>query len=931
LAEKSSKYRVSTLAKELGVESKAIIAKCQAEGLDQIKKHTDVLTAGLAATIREWFSEGAHATTLEESQRVNLEVVRVRARKAKSAESDESGEASGNVATMAPPEEPPAALPAKPAAKPKPFIHQETIDEPDAPAPAPMVEANPVPTAPSSPKPEIPQQAAAVAPSAAPPHAVKPAAHHPAPAAPPAPPPRSAVAGPQNVPMPARLSGPKVVRMDKPDFVDAPRPSVRPRPAARGPGFPPPRGPLPVEEDKPGHHDRHGRGKPAADDAVGDPATEKKPVKKPVLRDVRDEVNEKLREWRDRDLIERRDRLAHASGRGIGGLRAVEGKQSSGKRGTQRQAQVITKKDKAQVTEPIYIKDFSRESGIAVSDILKKLMQDFAELATINTVIDTEKAQLIAQEFGIELEVVKAKTGLDRIKEQFDALPRENPRSRPPVVTVLGHVDHGKTSLLDRIRNANVAKGEAGGITQHIGAYRVKVGERWVAFLDTPGHTAFTAMRARGTNMTDVVVLVVAADDGVMPTTVEAINHAKAAGTPIVVALNKIDLPHDINKIYGQLAAEGLTPSGDWGGETDVIKTSATQGIGIDDLLAHLATLSDVMDLKADPEIPATGTVIEAQRTEGLGNIARVLVQEGTLRAGDVIVCGGAHGRVRALKDERGRNLKEAGPSTPIEVTGLSDVPMAGDRFYVVETPQLAKEIAEEVAAKRREEGLFKSAKPTTLEGILAKASEGQIPELKVIVRADVQGSVDVLKKTLSEFPSDQVKLTIMHAGVGTVTESDVVLAQASEAIIIAFHVVPEAYVQKMAENSGVDIRSYRIIYNVVDDIKKALEGLLTPDEKIESRGRAEVREVFMVSRVGKVAGCYVRDGVIQRNHVVRVIRDGVPVKERAAIESLRRVKDDVKEVKAGFECGIRVANFDDVKPGDVIEALEVIKVARTL
>jgi len=457
------------------------------------------------------------------------------------------------------------------------------------------------------------------------------------------------------------------------------------------------------------------------------------------------------------------------------------------------------------------------------------------------------------------------------------------------------------------------------------------VGDRWVTFLDTPGHTAFTAMRARGASLTDVVVLVVAADDGVMPTTIEAINHAKAANTTIVVALNKIDLPHDINKIYGQLSEHGLTPSGDWGGDTDVIKVSALTGDGVEDLLSHLATLSEVMDLKADPELPAIGTVIEAERTEGLGNVAHVLVQEGTLRPGDVIVCGACHGRVRAMRDERGREIREAPPSTPVEVTGLSDVPQAGDRFFAVESSQRAKEIAEEMATRLREASLVRVVKPTTLEAILASKEEGQIPELRVILRADVQGSVDVLRKSLSEFPTDQVRLNIIHSGVGTVTESDVVLAQASEAIIIAFYVVAEPAIRKRAEGLGVDIREYRVIYQVIDDIRKALEGLLTPDEKIESRGRAEVREVFNITKVGKIAGCAVRDGLIHRSHMVRVIRDGVPVKDLAAIESLRRFKDDVKEVKSGFECGIRIAGFDDLKPGDVIEAFEVVKVARTL
>ncbi|MCA9254123.1 MAG: translation initiation factor IF-2, partial [Phycisphaerales bacterium] len=490
---------------------------------------------------------------------------------------------------------------------------------------------------------------------------------------------------------------------------------------------------------------------------------------------------------------------------------------------------------------------------------------------------------------------------------------------------------HGKTSLLDRIRKTKVAAGEAGGITQHVGAYQVKVDDKLVTFLDTPGHAAFTAMRARGAHMTDVVVLVVAADDGVMPTTVEAINHAKAANTTIVVALNKIDLPHDINKIYGQLTEHGLTPSGDWGGEIDVVKTSATTGEGVDDLLAHLATLSDVLDLKADPTIPATGTVIEARRDEKVGVVATIMVQEGVLKPGSTIVCGPGHGRIRSMKDDKGKDLKKAGPATPVVIMGLSDVPEAGDKFYVMKNARRAKEVAEEVAKKRREKELVAVSKPTTLESIFATAAEGRIPELNVIIRADAQGSIDALRQELSNFQSDEVRLSILHAGVGTVTESDITLAKASNAIIIAFYIAPDPTITRMADHAGVDIRSYRVLYEVSDEIKAALEGLLTPDKKVESRGLAEVREIFHISKVGKIAGCYIREGLFNRNFKVRVVRDGVPVIESAELDSLRRFKDDVKEVKSGFECGIRIAKFDDVKPGDVIEAFEVIEIARTL
>lgn len=918
MAEK--KVRVHNLAKELDVDSQAIIEKCRAEGIE-IKNHMHVVSAGLEATIREWFSEGSHATTLEESKRVDLKTVKKPRSRKKKAESGETQE--GGVAVLEAPPQEASPAPAADATPPK----KKVVHKP-GPAESDELAAPQAPVAPEVPA-EAPISEPVVTAAPAEPEIVAPAPETLKPAAtvtPPAPPPKPLLAGPQNVPKPAKLAGPKFVRMDKPETVE-PRRSFRPPPR-------PPAGPVPRLETEEERKSR-GRGPLPARGRVGEKegegAAERVHPRRGGLRDLRDEVNEKLKEWRDRDLIERKDRLAHASGRGIGGLRAIEGKKSSRRGSGARTVPSTIKKDHVELTEPILIKDFSRETGIAAAQVIKKLMEDQGQLATINSVVPTEIAMAIALENGITIEAAKARTALDLLQDEFAAIERKHLKTRPPVVTVLGHVDHGKTSLLDRIRNAKVAAGEAGGITQHIGAYQAHVGDRAVTFLDTPGHTAFTAMRARGTHLTDVVVLVVAADDGVMPTTVEAINHAKAANTTIVVALNKIDLPHDINKIYGQLAEQGLTPSGDWGGHTDVIATSAVTGQGIDDLLAHLATLSEVMDLKADAKIPATGTVIEAERTEGLGNVARVLVQEGTLRPGDIIVCGAGHGRVRNLRDDHGRSLKAAGPATPVEVTGLSDVPEVGDRFYVLDSPQRAKEIAEDTAARRREAALFRDAKPTNLESVLATAAEGQIPELRVIIRADMQGSVDVLKKTLSEFPADQVRLDVIHAGVGTVTESDVVLAQASQAIIIAFHVAPDSAIQKLADGVGVDIRSYRIIYNVIDDIRKALEGLLTPDEKIESRGRIEVRDIFNISKVGKIAGCYVREGLIQRNNVVRVVRDGVIVKDNGAIESLRRFKDDAKEVKAGFECGVRIANFDDVKPGDVIEAFEVVKVARKL
>lgn len=937
MAEK--KRRVHDLAKELQVESKAVIEKCRAEGIE-VKNHMHVLSAGLEATIREWFSEGTHSTTLEEASRVDLGIVRVK----KTRKKQEEGPEGGAVATVEAPVETraPTTKPAPPARQrpeaeagdaaavtmPLPPAEAEVTAAPipgeSVVLPEPLVPADATPAAPAA---NLAAEAPVVeAPPAELPISIEPPVEPPtaAPGAPPEPPgpSRPLVAGPQNIPVPAKLTGPKVVRFDRPEYVD------RPRPARPGPRPPAGSTAPPTESEEAA---RRGRGRPAArgKTAAEEAGTAKRVHPRRGPRDVQEVVNERLREWRDRDLIERRERLDQASGRGIGGLRAIEGKQASRRAGA-RQAAPTAKKDRVEMSEPIIIKDLSRETGIAWVDIQKRLAQE-GILANINTAIEGDKAQLIAADYGIELVVAKAKSRVEQLAEEFAVLERKRLERRPPVVTVLGHVDHGKTSLLDRIRQTSVAKGEAGGITQHIGAYRVGVGDKWVTFLDTPGHAAFTAMRARGAHLTDVVVLVVAADDGVMPTTIEAINHARAANTTIVVALNKIDLPHDINKIYGQLSEHGLTPAGDWGGNTDVMKTSAISGEGIQALLEHLATLSDLMELTADPTVPASGTVVEAERSGAKGCLARVLVQEGTLKTGDIVVCGSGYGRVRSLRDDRGKLVKKAGPATPVEVTGLNDVPGAGDRFFVVEDMRQAKEIAEDTARRIRDRDLIRVTKPTSLESVLASASEGEIPELYVVIRADVQGSVDVLKKALSDLPSDQVKLNILHAGVGTVTESDVVLAQASRAIIVGFHVVPDPSVTRMAEEAGVDIRTYRVIYNLLDDIRKALEGLLAPEEKIELRGRAEVREVFNITRVGKVAGCIVRDGVISRKHVLRVLRDSVVVKDNGLLDSLRHFKDDVKEVKNGLECGIRITDFNDLKPGDVIEAYERTEVAKTL
>lgn len=928
----AKQLRVHTLAKELGVASKAILEKCRAEGLD-VKNHMTALNAGLAATIREWFSEGQHTTTLEQSERVDLQKVRVKpkrkkaaAKKAKAAEADtavavaEAPAEEAPVAKEAPAETEAAALTeaperveevSPPAAAEAPAA---PVAEPEAPAAEPAVEAPAAPPeAPPIAEPGEPQEAEA----AEPPPSI--AAEAPAPT-----PEKVEPAGPQNIPAPAVLKGPRVVRVERPEPTTRPIPRERPPTVRERAGEPPSETPV-----KGGRRDRGGIGEVEKE---GERRKGRAHPRRSMSSEI--EAGERLREWRERDVIERQERMQAVTGRGLHARRAV-----SRAAGAPRPVPAA-RKSKVQMREPIVLRDFCAETGIGMGRLMPKLISEHKIRPNIAMTLPTDLAQLLALDFGIELEVTEARSALGELREQFESRERKNLQPRPPVVTFLGHVDHGKTSMLDRIRKTRVAEGESGGITQHIGAYRLDHDDASVCFLDTPGHQAFTAMRARGAQMTDVVVLVVAADDGVMAQTVEAINHAKAAGVPIVVALNKIDLPGmDVNRAYGQLAEHGLVPA-EWGGDVDVIKTSALTGEGLHDLVEHLSTLSDLLNLRADPDVPATGTVIEANMKEGAGAAARVLVMEGRLRPGAVVVCGNSFGKVRALIDDRGRRVKEALPATPVEVLGLSAVPEAGDRLYEVNDLQTAKGVAEEVAEERRQRSLQVTHKPRSLEDLFREREQGKIPELNVIIRADVQGSVDVLRKTLGEIPTDQAKLNILHAGVGAITEGDVVLSEASNAIIFGFHVVADPAAERLATEEGVDIRLYRVIYKLTDDIRMALEGMLEPESQEETRGRAEVRDIFKISRVGVVAGCYVTDGIISRSHYLRVIRDGriiMPTEEdvrkgrHREVESLRRFKEDVREVRSGLECGIRVAGFDDVKVGDTIESYEVVKVARKL
>jgi translation initiation factor IF-2 len=577
------------------------------------------------------------------------------------------------------------------------------------------------------------------------------------------------------------------------------------------------------------------------------------------------------------------------------------------------------------ISETITIGELAKRMGIKATDLIKAMMK-MGSMVTINHVLDHDAAVLLASDYGYEVENVAV--DLDEILEFTPDAP-ELLQVRPPVVTIMGHVDHGKTSLLDAIREANVIAGEAGGITQHIGAYDVELHGRKITFLDTPGHEAFTAMRARGAKVTDIVILVVAADDGVMPQTKEAINHSKAAGVPIIVAINKIDkLDARPEKVKQELTEHGIVSS-EWGGDVTMVEVSAKKRMNLEELLEMILLQADLMDLKANPDKAAKGTIVEGKLDKGRGPVATVLVQEGTLRTGDYCVVGVHSGRVRAMQNDRGERVLLAGPSMPVEVVGLPGVPDAGDIFVAMKDEKQAKEIATLRQIKQRELELAKHAK-MSLEQLYEKIQKGEVKDLNVIVKADVQGSVEAVAESLRKLSTEAVRLNVIHTAVGAITETDVNLATASNAIIIGFSIRPEVKAQTMAEKEGVDIRLYNVIYDAVDDVRKAMEGLLEPVFKEKFLGRAEIREIFSVPKIGNVAGSYIQDGKILRNSQVRLLRDNVVVYQ-GKLGTLRRFKDDVKEVATGYECGIGLDNYNDIKIGDIIEAFEMEKIAAKL
>ena len=937
------KVKLSDVCKELGIETKAAIAKWKAEGFPDAPKNANTgISHGMAANIKAWAADGSlkdFAPKEEKApakKKAPAKTTRTRTSRKKIAgeQHDHNIEDQGAVAIAEPPEsdvqeaaptdtptltelEPSIEAketPVPPASLRSPDTGARThpVGEPDAQS----LEQTAAKEAASAAKaPEVPEKPVrpTIVPRGVPNVVAKPTV---------------VAVGPRNVPTPAQLQGPKVVRMDKPDNLAAPR--SRPRPASTG--YSPTMGPSdrPSSSGSAGHRGKSRYGAAPIDDDDG--RSPKRKVSRYAASKAIPPVVDPIREWREADLLDRAERLASATG---GGLRRRRSELSKLQNRGQAPHVPVQRPSFIEIIPPVTVRELSELLSVRTGELLKRLMNQGA-MVTVNQSLDADVAGVLALEYGVELKIKQKESLYAAIERQFSEREKDAPTTpRPPIVTILGHVDHGKTSLLDKIRSANVAAGEAGGITQHIGAYTVTTtgsdGQtKRVTFLDTPGHQAFTAMRARGANLTDVVVLVIAADDGVMPQTVESIAHAKAAGVPIVVALNKIDKPEaNANKVLGQLAENGLNPT-EWGGDIEVVRTSATTGQGVKELIEYLDYTATLRELKASPQLPARGTVIEAFMDPLRGVVVRVMVQNGTLHVGDSLACGPAAGRVRLLVDDKGKSIQEAGPATPCEIIGLDNVPVGGDPFYVVDDLAHSKDIAQERARADREAEIFQRTK-VTLENLNDAIRAGQVKELNMILKADVQGSVDVLRQTMTQELSKEVQVKLLHAAVGGISESDVLLAEASHAVIVGFSVTPDEAARKLAEQRGVEVRLYRVIYEITDDIRKALTGMLNPEKKEQTLGHAEIRQVIRVSKVGNIAGCMVTDGVLQRTCKYRLSRDGAVVTDGLTLDSLKRFKEDAREVRGGLECGLKLAGYDDIKVGDQLEAYRVVDVARTL
>ncbi|XAM00435.1 translation initiation factor IF-2 [Phycisphaeraceae bacterium D3-23] len=926
--------RIHNLAKELGVKSKVIVEKCDAEGVPDITNHMSVVKLGLAATIRQWFAapeeDHSHDTAVEQAQKVDVKKVRKKAAKKKPAakkkaagKKDDAEEAGGDTATLI--EEAPAApkkkKKTKAAKKKAPTPAEPVVAEAEVVADA-VIEAAPeadvaadAPTA----EEEVagPTQPVGTVNVPDRPDVIKPAGEQLA------------------TPKKATMRGPKVIRIEKPDPVAPPR-SRSPRPPRGGDSGS--GGGLPSGEIDGVTRSRG----PARGGGVKRGPEQAQPAGKSgrsrrSLSNRRSRGNDQLltgpQQMSKADIDEMDARLRGASGYV---KKRRQNFSRTGHIGQAAQSALVTG-GKVEVEEPINIKALSSATGIKSADVVKFLFKK-GIMANVNSTIETELAMEICLDYDIELEVKEHETAAQKVEQEFTDRVAVDVQPRPPIVTILGHVDHGKTSLLDRIRKADVADHEDGGITQHVGAYRVTIQgsddqEKTVVFQDTPGHAAFTSMRARGAQMTDIVVLIVAADDGVMPQTVESISHAQAAGVPVVVAVNKCDLPgfndNKLQEIYGQLAEHGLNPTA-WGGETEVIKTSAETGEGITDLLETLDLQAEVLELTADYGGPGRGTVIEAEMQTGRGSVARIMVQDGQVKVGDFISIGRAFGRVRDITNDRDKSIEQAGPATPIELSGIDDLPDSGDKFYITKTLKKAEDVAKHFRDDERQQALAARTK-VTLDNFSATIQAGKVQNLNVVVKTDVQGSVETLRKSLGELGNDEVAVRVIHGAVGGITESDVLLADASDAVILGFHVSITPAVRDIAEQRHVDVRMYRVIYDLIDQVKQSLEGMLAPETSEDEIGRAEVKEVFKIGKVGNIAGCLVTDGSIVKGNKMRLVRDGVVVTENRELDTLRRVKDEAKEVRAGTECGIRISGFEDIKQGDELICYKVTEVKRTL
>jgi translation initiation factor IF-2 len=906
--------RVFELARDLGVTSKALLAALEKMGIE-VEDHAARLSA-------------------DDEKKVRLKLQK------KAAPAKRRKAPAAKAAPAAPPPK------EKPAPKPRVVVKRRKAETLAA-TPEPEPEAAPAAAA-AEPEAEAEQPAAPKAPVKTAAERLKPAAETPTPEgltprmtaaskakrervvidlekakakakAPaskpePEPAPEAAEAPPEDKPGAPLPSAGNRVRAARPEAIETPKGLTPHISEARKPGgervvidLPkeaPARPARTERTERPERPRRKGRDAPAAEPAAARPDAAPKPAADTRKRKWQSFKGKKGRRGREERLDElarpRRDRSAEFTRPRVRAIRIQEG---------------------------TTVKEFAESLGVKVSAIIGELMK-MGALATLNDPIDMDAAQLIADSMGVNTERVMEKTEDELLEVVPDAPETLQPRA--PVVTIMGHVDHGKTSLLDAIRTTRVTAGEAGGITQHIGAYGVETERGRVVFLDTPGHEAFTSMRARGAQMTDIVVLVVAADDGVMPQTVEAIHHAREAGVPILVAITKIDKDGaDPDRVTGALGEHELIPE-DWGGQTQFARVSAHTMAGLPELLEKILLQAEIMELKANPDKPAVGHVVEARLDRGRGPVATVLVQGGTLKVGDFFVVGTHTGRVRAMSDDLGNKLEAAGPATPVEIIGLEGVPMAGDPFNAVVDEKAAKEVATDRRLTERTRELAREKK-LSLDDLFSKMQEEETVELPLVLRGDVQGSVEAIQEALEKLSTDQVKVKILHTGVGGITETDVMLASASNGTIIAFSVRPEPKASKLAEHEGVDIRSYNVIYDLVDDVKAAMEGLLKPTLREKVLGRAEVREVFSIPKVGNVAGCFVLDGTIQRNAAgLRVVRDNVVVYE-GPILTLKRFKDDVKEVAKGYECGISFERFNDIKQGDVIEAFALEEVAAKL